>query len=205
MKLFFSIIMPSYLGEYTGAAMYRDKKLLRAVQSVINQTFENWELIIISDGCEQTIDILKSHAPALENNNIIVYKIPKQKRWGGVRNIGIAKATGKYIIYLDGDDYYFPAYLMDLHNEMQEEKTWYYVDDLKLKNKLFVRDNCDLSLGRCGTSNIIHKREMQSKWLCSDYGEDYQFIKQLVKESIDYKKLKTVGYYVAHIPKKYDV
>ena len=55
----FSIIMPSYLGEYKRAAKDRDTKIVRAIESVLKQSHEDWELIIISDGCEKTVEIVK--------------------------------------------------------------------------------------------------------------------------------------------------
>ena len=44
-----SVIMPSYLGAYKNAAKDRDRKIVRAINSVVRQTYKDWELIIIAD------------------------------------------------------------------------------------------------------------------------------------------------------------
>ena len=103
----FSIIMPSYLGDYPNSATDKEDKLIRAIESVLQQTYKNWELIIIADGCDKTINLLKKYFKTIDKNkDIVLYLVPKQKIWSGVRNFGIQKATGDYIIYLDIDDYY---------------------------------------------------------------------------------------------------
>jgi len=87
-----SIIMPVYNDE---------KYLKRAIDSVISQTFSEWELIVVNDGStDNTSSIIKS------------YNSPKikiiEKRHTGVsdsRNVGLKEAKGEYIAFLDADDY----------------------------------------------------------------------------------------------------
>ena len=50
----FSVIMASYLGNYPGCANNREAKFIRSVKSFLNQSYDNKELIIVSDGCEIT-------------------------------------------------------------------------------------------------------------------------------------------------------
>jgi len=52
-----TVIMASYLQDYSGSAKNREKKFIRAVKSFKNQTYENKELIIVSDGCIKTIEL----------------------------------------------------------------------------------------------------------------------------------------------------
>ncbi|WP_304960403.1 glycosyltransferase [Thomasclavelia cocleata] len=87
-----SVIMPCYNdGQY----------LEEAVDSIINQSYINWELIIIDDGSDdvKTLEVLKS----FNDKRIKVIN----KEHGGVvetRNIGIKNCRGKYIVPMDSDD-----------------------------------------------------------------------------------------------------
>ena len=56
-----SVVMISYLGEYPGARSNPIDKFKRAVDSYIGQTYNDKELIIISDGCDTTKEIYQSY------------------------------------------------------------------------------------------------------------------------------------------------
>ena len=95
-----SIIMPAY-----NAADYIEI----AVQSVKNQNVENWELLIIDDGStDATVEIVKGLA-ALDKR-IKLLKNPK-KGVSTARNMGIEKAAGQFIGFLDADDSYLDGAL----------------------------------------------------------------------------------------------
>jgi len=90
-----SVIIPSY----------NSKKLLqRAIDSVLNQSFIDFELLVIDDGStDWSFELCKEIEKA--DNRLKVYK----KENGGVftaRNFGLDKAEGEYIAFLDADDYY---------------------------------------------------------------------------------------------------
>ena len=90
----FSIIIPSY---------NTSKFLETCIKSVIAQNYENWELFIIDQSNDNSYEIAKQYEN-LYPQKIFVEKIQK----AGVslaRNIGISKATGDYIFFLDSDDY----------------------------------------------------------------------------------------------------
>lgn len=71
----------------------------RAINSVLEQTFKNYELIVVNDA--STDDTLKR---IQKFDNIQIIKNAKNEGLGAARNIGIEKARGEYIIHLDGDD-----------------------------------------------------------------------------------------------------
>ena len=97
-KPFFSIIIPAYnLENYIAAAL----------QSVLVQTFQDFEIIIVDDGSsDETVSIIQSfHDPRIR----LVSQVN-----GGVsraRNAGMKKAVGAYIAFMDGDDYWYPEHL----------------------------------------------------------------------------------------------
>ena len=91
-----SIIVPVYNCE---------KYLKKCIESIINQTYKDLELILIDDGSKD-----KSYDISLEYKkkykNIIVLK-QNNKGSGSARNYGIEKATGKYLMFCDSDDFFF--------------------------------------------------------------------------------------------------
>lgn len=88
----YSIIITVYNGE---------KYLYKCISSVINQTYKNYELIIVDDG---STDNTKQIANQFKYDNIKYF----YKENGGVsdaRNFGISKVTGEYFMFVDADDY----------------------------------------------------------------------------------------------------
>ncbi|MFM6453779.1 MAG: glycosyltransferase family 2 protein [Planktothrix sp.] len=76
------------------------------MNSVINQTFKDWELLIVDDGSQdQTFEIIN---PFLEQWENIRYLKHKNRKQSLSRNAGIQASFGKYITFIDSDDQYKP-------------------------------------------------------------------------------------------------
>ncbi len=104
--MFFSIIIPTY---------NREKKISQAIQSILYQSFIDYEILIIDDGSsDDTEKVIKS----ISQNNIHYYKT---ENFGvaHARNQGILKAKGQYIGFLDSDDLYEKNHLQSAHNLIQ--------------------------------------------------------------------------------------
>lgn len=87
-----SVITPAYNAE---------KHIEETINSVISQTFKDWELIIVDDGStDKTSKVIE---PYLINKNI-KYVYQQNAKQGKARNLGIENSTGKYIAFLDADD-----------------------------------------------------------------------------------------------------
>ena len=206
MPLKFTIIMQSLISEYPNSARNKEQKLLRAVDSVLKQTFQDFELLVISDNCQKTVDIIQQNFDLSEQ--LKLFKNVRErntKAWSANgRNIGIDMATGKYILYLDNDDYFTGDYLEKLNDEITNHNL-YFVDDITLHTETPIQRRCNIKPFMCGTSNIVHKKGV-SRWAdLARYGhEDWQFIQCLINEYKDYGQLNIAGYVVAHIPGKYD-
>ncbi len=100
----FSIIVPVHNME---------KYIERCLDSIINQTFKDYEIIVVNDGStDNTLDILKKY-------NI---KLINQKYLGvsEARNNAIKKASGKYMVFLDSDDYLSKDLLYKLDKETND-------------------------------------------------------------------------------------
>lgn len=95
-----SIIMPAYNAERYIAA---------AIDSVIAQTYQAWELIVIDDGSrDRTAEIVKPHLAA---DGRIRYVFQENRKLPNARNTGIKHARGELIAFLDADDLWLPEKL----------------------------------------------------------------------------------------------
>lgn len=99
-----SIIMPAYMAE---------QYIELSIQSVIEQTYQNWELIIVHDGSpDNTISIIRTYCNAYPTNIIL---IDKKKNEGTVKalNSALRIIRGEYICWLSADDLYDPSMLQE--------------------------------------------------------------------------------------------
>lgn len=103
MKPFFTIIIPTY---------NRAHVIDQTIQSVLDQTYTDWELIVVDDGStdDTAIQMAKYNDP-----RILYYQKQHAER-SAARNYGMAQASGSYICFLDSDDEYLPNFL-SLHYE----------------------------------------------------------------------------------------
>ena len=100
-----SVIIPVYMMEkYLGACL----------ESVLNQTFKDFEVVCVNDGStDKSLEIINSYAQKDSRVRVI-----DQKNQGGsvARNNALDAAKGDYICFLDNDDLYYPQYLEILYN-----------------------------------------------------------------------------------------
>lgn len=105
-----SIIVPTYNTE---------KFIRQTIESVKNQTYANWEMILADDAStDQTVSIIEEFAQ--KDSRIKLFKLPENRGNGFARNAALEKAKGKYIAYLDADDVWFTE---KLEKQIQFMKT----------------------------------------------------------------------------------
>ena len=101
-----SVIVPVYNScEYIGSTL----------DSIINQDFSSFELIVIDDGStDNSLEIIKEKL----SKSTISYEIIHQENAGVscARNVGIEKASGEYLVFVDSDDYITGNHLSELYN-----------------------------------------------------------------------------------------
>jgi glycosyltransferase involved in cell wall biosynthesis len=105
-----SIIVPAYNVE---------KYIEKTLKSIINQSFKDFEVIIVNDGSTDNIE--KVVKDTLKNVDFS-WKLINQKNQGvsAARNKGFLESKGEYVCFLDGDDYYHSAFLEKSYKKIKE-------------------------------------------------------------------------------------
>lgn len=199
-----SIIIPFYNAE---------KSLQHCLNSIINQQYSNYELILINDGStDSSLEIAKKYAKI--NKNIVV--IDKENT--GVsdsRNIGLEKSNGTLIYFMDSDDIISPNLLTIINNNFDENVDMLNFDYIKIKNYSFLfkqednylisyetNDDCIYNIlnenngfiwNKVYRENIIKKNKLKfdvNLSICEDLLFNVQYL-NLVKNT---KKINYVGY-----------
>lgn len=101
--------MPVYNGE---------KSLHKAVGSILTQTFSDFEFIIVENGSkDNSHNIAKAYEAVFPNVRVFRSEPRGVSR---ARNIGLENAKGRYIVFLDADDYYVPIALETMHASLMQ-------------------------------------------------------------------------------------
>ena len=152
---------------------YKKKKYINnTITSIINQTYKNFEIIIIYDD-EDTSDLKFISEMQKKDKRIIIIKNLKNEGAGNSRNKGIEKAKGKYIAFIDSDDTWQIKKLERQINFMNKNDinishtSYYIVDDKdKILGKRVARNFFSLKdlLKSCdiGLSTVIIKKSLIS-------------------------------------------
>ena len=82
-----------------------EKYLTRCVDSIINQTYQNLEIILVDDGSPDNCPRICDEYAKKDHRIKVIHKI--NAGLGMARNTGIENATGKYICFFDSDDYIY--------------------------------------------------------------------------------------------------
>ena len=190
-----SVILPTYNGATRGSGEY----LKQAIESVLNQTYENFELIIVNDcSTDNTEEIVKSY----KDKRIIYIKNEVNKGVYSARNKGLKNATGEYIAFLDDDDYYYSNKLKDQFDFMVDNKSYVSLSDMDvinaygikyvtLKNKKYFSQVKDICKGHISPapSSLMFKRD-----LIYDIG----YFKDYLRSAADFD-------YILRIATKYNI
>lgn len=130
-NVFFSIII---------AAFNRANCISKAINSVLAQRFKNWELIIIDDGStDNTAAVVRQF-----DDPRIRYYYQINKERSAARNYGISLSIGRFICFLDSDDWYLPCHLKILYDTIIGNdfiSALYYTGPLILRNNKLEKCN----------------------------------------------------------------
>ena len=165
--ILFSVIVPTY---------NRGSFIVKTIQSVLSQTFSNFELIIIDDG---STDNTEKVVGGIKDERIKYYKKENDER-GAARNYGTNRAKGDYITFLDSDDILYSKYLEKANRFIKKNKS------INIFHQLFeVRNNANKLIRSANYSNsnvfksLITKGNFiacQGMFLKADFAKSYLFI-----------------------------
>ena len=116
--MLFSIVIPAYnCQDY----------IVGCLKSVLNQTFHDYEIIVVDDGStDDTAKLIKE----MSNDKIRLCRI-RNAGASNARNVGIKEANGDYIVFLDADDIITPLYLEKISNEIGKSKRVFYLGSVR--------------------------------------------------------------------------
>jgi glycosyltransferase involved in cell wall biosynthesis len=101
-KKLVSVIMPMYNSE---------RFLCASIESVISQTYKNWELLIVYDFSTDNSYLIAQNYAAQDSRIRVLKNTVSRKMPSAPRNVGVQAAKGRFIAFLDSDDLWFPQKL----------------------------------------------------------------------------------------------
>lgn len=119
-----SVIIPSYKTA---------QLIARCLDTVMAQTFQDFEAIVVNDGSPDTPELEKVLQPYMDR---IVYIKQENKRCAGARNTAIRNARGEFLAFLDSDDTWYPEHLASQMKQFADDPTL----DLVYCDSLLVGD-----------------------------------------------------------------
>jgi glycosyltransferase involved in cell wall biosynthesis len=147
-----SVVLPTY---------NRAPTLERAIESVLNQTFTDFELIIVDDGSTDETSLILGKYAGLSNVRLIV---SCHRGCAAARNIGVSHSQGRYIAFQDSDDEWMPDKLA---------KAVLALEDTGPETGVFYSDMCGINAD--GTSVDFKSPDVVPGVLVDECTLDYQF------------------------------
>ena len=199
MDKFVSIIMPSY-----NTAKY----ISDSIESVMTQTYTNWELIIVDDcSTDNSLEIIRS----FNDKRIIILQNEKNSGAAISRNYALREAKGKWIAFLDSDDTWAPEKLEKQIRFMQDNNYSFTFTDYRIClngewmpyintgpnviNKRKLYDYCYFS-----TITVMYEREKVGLIQIADLrkNNDYAMWLQAIDKCNAYRLPECLSYYIKH-------
>ena len=198
---FVSIIMPVYNAE---------KYILESVQSVLDQSYQNYELIIVDDAStDHSIELISSICEG--NPHVKILRLSENGGVSHARNTGIKYAKGEYIAFIDSDDIWKPEKLMLQmqfmleHNVLFSFTSYEILHDGSDKENTYVQCPKKVNYNRLLYGNpiscftvVCHRSVLEENVFENIRHEDYVLWLQLAKKYTLYGFDQNLGIYRSH-------
>lgn len=188
MKPFFTVILATY---------NRATRIDKAITSVLNQTFSDFELIVVDDGSR---DATKKHVKKFKNVRLISAKHNGVAR---ARNLGLKKAQGTFITFIDSDDSYRKDHLEKHYKTILKNKDIdFFYGGVKVKGSKFVPDfdhpGKKVNVDNCKSAGTFFIKKNVLRKVGGfpelDFAEDYMLYKIVKANGYKIKRLYTKSY-----------
>lgn len=157
--MFFSVIIPVYNVE---------KYLNECVDSILSQTFEDFEVILVDDGSKDGSGKICDEYAAKDARVKVIHK--ENGGQSTARNRGVAEAVGEYAVFIDSDDFFSKkTFFADLRDNINE-KTDIVIFRYHKYYSADRRDDCGISLADIDASDkteLIRQLVMRDAFFCS--------------------------------------
>lgn len=187
------------------ATYRRDVSLRRALISLINQTYDNYEIIVINDNADELwnekVKRIIREFDKYETIKLIYIENDVNRGSAQTRNIGIQNAIGEYITFLDDDDIYLPNKIKRQIEHMIKNESDYSLTDLCLfnengsfierRNRNYILDYHHNSLEKyhimyhmTGTDALMFKKEyllLIGGFPSIDVGDEFYLVHEAIK------------------------
>jgi glycosyltransferase involved in cell wall biosynthesis len=137
--------------------------LSTAIESIIAQTFSDWELIIVDDGSTDNTNALVINYCNIDSRIRYVYQENAER--SAARNNGIGNAKGENICFLDSDDYYLPNRLQSLYETVKESDIVYYTG-LALEKDNYLQKRVEIPVNGIKKFDELCKATIHSQQIC---------------------------------------
>ena len=193
-----------------------EKYITRCINSILNQTYDNFEIIIVDDGTDDNAGKMADEMALKEPRIKVIHK-----QNGGLsssRNIGIEAANGSLISFIDSDDFVAPDFLEILYKNLTEngcdlakveyeEVTFDEPEDRNQtgETKVFTDTQVEkafLDLSIDSACDILYKRSLigDSRFPVGKTSEDIPFNFEIFRKAKKFVNIPVVKYFYYHNP-----
>lgn len=164
-----SVVLPTYNGE---------QFLAQSIESVINQTFQDWELIIVNDcSTDSTLQIAEKYAK--KDSRIQVVSNEVNKKLPESLNVGFRLAKGEYLTWTSDDNYYMPEALKRMNDYLDHNQNFVmvcakikFVDEHEHELDIHMKyDHAAMFVNDCVGACFMYRREVLET--VGEYDTDY--------------------------------
>lgn len=187
-----SIILPTYNGS---------KFIRKSIDSCLNQTYKNIELIVVDDGStDNTIEIVNSY----DDDRILLIKHETNKNLPNSLNTGFKHATGNYLTWTSDDNYYATDAIENMLVFLQDRKCefvycdYYRFNEDDTSNLYLVKTPDALDLNDCNYVGACFLYTQKVKDSIGDYDPEVR-----LAEDYDYWVRISKKFRMCHLPKPY--